>query len=115
MCGLYKTTIPHSRNSPPLHFLSISGVVTLHRVIEGFDLTYIFMDCAPNHDLFTQILHNQRYVGDNALIKYIFMQLLDVVEYSSGYTYPQDLKPETVLCFEVGLRFVVMDFVPCDN
>lgn len=96
-----------------LHQISSAhpGVVTLHRVVEDFDYTYIIMDYAPDHDLFSQILHNRRYVGDDALIKYVFMQLLDAVEYCHSLgIYHRDLKPENVLCFDNGLRVAITDF-----
>src|SRR5438270_6609097 len=48
------------------------GVVTLHRAVEEGSLTYIVMDYAPDHDLFTQVLHTCRYLGDDALIKDVF-------------------------------------------
>jgi hypothetical protein len=32
------------------------GVVTLYRIVEHFNHTYIIMNYAPDHDLFTEIL-----------------------------------------------------------
>ncbi|KAG6837137.1 hypothetical protein H0H93_014042 [Arthromyces matolae] len=96
-----------------LHQIASShpGVVTLHRVVEEFNRTYIIMDYAPDHDLFTQILHNCRYLGDDALIKHVFLQLLDAVEYCHSLgIYHRDLKPENVLCFDDGLRVAITDF-----
>ncbi|KAF6764132.1 other/RAN protein kinase [Ephemerocybe angulata] len=87
------------------------GVVTLHRVVEHFNHTYIIMDYAPDHDLFTQILHNCRYLGNDALIKDVFLQMLDSVEYCHSLgIYHRDLKPENILCFEDGLRVAITDF-----
>ena len=87
------------------------GVVTLHRVVEEGSFTYIVMDYAPDHDLFTQILHSCRYLGDDALIKDIFLQLLDAVEYCHSLRiYHRDLKPENILCFDDGLRIAITDF-----
>ncbi|KAG6908948.1 hypothetical protein DXG01_002727 [Tephrocybe rancida] len=96
-----------------LHQIASShpGVVTLHRVVEDFNRTYIIMDYAPDHDLFTQILHSCRYLGDDALIKHVFLQLLDAVEYCHSLgIYHRDLKPENVLCFDDGLRVAITDF-----
>ncbi|PFH48673.1 hypothetical protein AMATHDRAFT_76606 [Amanita thiersii Skay4041] len=88
-----------------------SGVVTLHRVIEQQNVTYIILDYAPDHDLFTQILRNCRYLGNDALIKHIFLQLLDAVGYCHGLgIFHRDLKPENVLCFDGGLRVAITDF-----
>lgn len=87
------------------------GVVTLHRVVERFNHTYIIMDYAPDHDLFTQILHNCRYLGNDALIKDVFLQMLDSVEYCHSLgIYHRDLKPENILCFDDGLRVAITDF-----
>lgn len=87
------------------------GVVTLHRIVEHFNHTYIIMDYAPDHDLFTQILHSCRYLGDDALIKDVFLQLLDAVDYCHTLgIYHRDLKPENVLCFDDGLRVAITDF-----
>ncbi|KAG6812468.1 hypothetical protein H0H92_002733 [Tricholoma furcatifolium] len=96
-----------------LHQIASShpGVVTLHRVVEDLNRTYIIMDYAPDHDLFTQILHSCRYLGDDALIKHVFLQLLDAVEYCHNLgIYHRDLKPENVLCFDDGLRVAITDF-----
>ncbi|KAG6840220.1 hypothetical protein C0991_008081 [Blastosporella zonata] len=96
-----------------LHQIASShpGVVTLHRVIEDSNRTYIIMDYAPDHDLFTQILHSCRYLGDDVLIKHVFLQLLDAVEYCHSLgIYHRDLKPENVLCFDDGLRVAITDF-----
>lgn len=56
-------------------------VVSLHRVVEDKDYTYIIMDFCEDGDLFTQILHQRRYLGQDELIKHVFLQLLDAVEY----------------------------------
>jgi serine/threonine protein kinase len=96
-----------------LHQIASShpGIITLHRVIEDYNRTYIIMDFAPDHDLFTQILNSCRYLGDDALIKDVFLQLLDAVEYCHSLgIYHRDLKPENVLCFDDGLRIAITDF-----
>ena len=87
------------------------SVVTLHRVVEDLNYTYIIMDYAPDEDLFTQILHKTRYLGDNHVIKHVFLQLLDAVRYCHSLgIYHRDLKPENVLCFDQGLRVAITDF-----
>lgn len=87
------------------------GVVTLHRVIEDHQYTWIVMDYCPDGDLFTQILHNRRYLGNNDLIREVFLQLLDAVEYCHSLNiYHRDLKPENILCFDDGLRLAITDF-----
>ncbi|KAK7039485.1 Serine/threonine protein kinase [Favolaschia claudopus] len=87
------------------------NVVTLHRVVEEGCYTYIIMDFAPDGDLFSQILYGCRYLGNTRLIKHIFNQLLDAVEYCHSLgIYHRDLKPENVLCFDGGYRIAITDF-----
>jgi serine/threonine protein kinase len=87
------------------------GVVTLHRVIEEYNHTYIIMDYASDGDLFGQILNSCRYLGNDDLIKHVFLQLLGAVEYCHSLgIYHRDLKPENVLCFDNGLRIAITDF-----
>ena len=96
-----------------LHQISSAhpGVITLHRVVEEGGHTFIVMDYAPDNDLFTQILNHCRYVGDDVLIKHVFLQLLDAVEYCHSLgIYHRDLKPENVLCFDDGCRVAITDF-----
>ncbi|KAJ7108513.1 kinase-like domain-containing protein [Mycena epipterygia] len=87
------------------------NVVTLHRVVEEEDRTYIIMDYASDGDLFSQILYGCRYLGNTRLIKHIFNQLIDAVEYCHSLgIYHRDLKPENVLCFDGGYRVAITDF-----
>ncbi|TFK49162.1 kinase-like protein, partial [Heliocybe sulcata] len=87
------------------------NIVTLHRVIEEHDYTWIVMDYCSDGDLFSQILNHRRYLGRARLIKRVFLQLLDAVEYCHSVgVYHRDLKPENVLCFDEGLRLTITDF-----
>jgi serine/threonine protein kinase len=87
------------------------AIVTLHRVVEEHGHTFIIMDFAPDGDLFTQILHECRFLGDDELIKHVFLQLLDAVEYCHSLgIYHRDLKPENILCFDHGYRVAITDF-----
>ncbi|KAF7319024.1 Serine/threonine protein kinase [Mycena chlorophos] len=87
------------------------NVVTIHRVVEENGLTFIVLDFAPDGDLFSQILYGCRYLGNTRLIKHVFNQLLDAVEYCHSLgIYHRDLKPENVLCFDGGYRIALTDF-----
>lgn len=115
---LLQSTPSQSRKSHHIREIALhqiasghQGVVTLHKVVQDYDYTYIIMDYAPDHDLFTQILNNRRYLGDDIIIKHIFLQLLDAVEYIHSLgIYHRDLKPENILCFDNGYRVAVTDF-----
>jgi serine/threonine protein kinase len=110
----------HSARQRQLHIREITlhqlasahpNVVSLHRVIEEPNYTYLVMDYAYDGDLFTQILHNSRYLGDGFLIKHVFLQILDAVEHCHSLgIYHRDLKPENVLCFDGGFRVAITDF-----
>lgn len=87
------------------------GVVGLHRVLDEGAHTFLIMDYCPDGDLFAQILHRRTYLGRDARIKHVFLQLLDAVEHCHALgIYHRDLKPENVLCFDGGLRVAVTDF-----
>ncbi|PPQ86630.1 hypothetical protein CVT25_006814 [Psilocybe cyanescens] len=87
------------------------SVVTLYRVVEDHDHMFIIMEYAPDDDLFTQILHKSRYLGNSALIKHVFLQLIDGVQYCHSLgIYHRDLKPENILCFDGGYRVAITDF-----
>jgi serine/threonine protein kinase len=87
------------------------NVVTLHRVIEEEDCTFIVMDYCPDGDLFDQIVEKRRYFGRDDFIKHGFLQLLDAVHHCHSLgIYHRDLKPENVLCFNGGLRLAITNF-----
>ncbi|KAJ3516906.1 hypothetical protein NLJ89_g832 [Agrocybe chaxingu] len=87
------------------------SVVTLHRVIEELDCTFLVMEYAPDHDLFAQILDKCRYLGKDFLIKHVFLQLIEAVQYCHSLgIYHRDLKPENILCFDKGCKVAITDF-----
>jgi len=87
------------------------AIVTLHCVVEDHGHTYLIMDYAPDGDLFTQILHHRHYLGNDVLIKRVFLQILDAVQHCHSLgIYHCDLKPENVLCFDHGYRVAITDF-----
>jgi serine/threonine protein kinase len=87
------------------------AIVTVHSVVEDHGHTFIVMDFAPDGDLFTQIIYDCRYLGDDVLIKHVFLQMLDAVEYCHSLgIYHRDLKPENILCFDHGYRVALTDF-----
>ncbi|KIK66288.1 hypothetical protein GYMLUDRAFT_137924, partial [Collybiopsis luxurians FD-317 M1] len=86
------------------------NVITLHRVIEEPNCTYIVMDYAPDHDLFHQILQG-RYLGKDNLIMNVFFQIIDAVAHlHERGIYHCDLKPENIFCFDHGSRVGISNF-----
>jgi serine/threonine protein kinase len=57
------------------------AVVSLSHVIDDARFTYIVLDYYADGDLFTQILHKKRYLGNEALIRDVYLQLLDAVQH----------------------------------
>ena len=87
------------------------SIVTLYRIVEEMNHLFIVMEYATDDDLFTQILHRSRYLGDNNLIKHVFLQIIEGVQYCHSLgIYHRDLKPENILCFDQGFRVAITDF-----
>ncbi|KXN86958.1 Negative regulator of sexual conjugation and meiosis [Leucoagaricus sp. SymC.cos] len=96
-----------------LHTLASAhpGIITLHRIVEEDVYLYFVMEYAPDQDLFVQILHKCRYLGNSFLIKSAFLQLLAALEHCHSLgIYHRDLKPENIVCFEDGRRLALTDF-----
>jgi len=87
------------------------NVVAMHRIVEEGDLIYVIMDYCEDGDLFGMITERQRYIGDDQLIKRVFLQILDAVQYCHSLgIYHRDLKPENILCTNGGQDVYVADF-----
>ncbi|KAG8936631.1 hypothetical protein FRC02_000624 [Tulasnella sp. 418] len=101
------------RREIALHQLASAhpGVVTLHRVVEEDDHVFVVLDFCPDGDLFAMITETRLYLGNDALIKSVFLQILAAVEYCHDLgIYHRDLKPENILCRSGGSRLVLADF-----
>ncbi|WRT68985.1 uncharacterized protein IL334_005967 [Kwoniella shivajii] len=87
------------------------NVVTLHKVIEEGEFIFVIMDFCDEGDLFGMITEKQRYLGNDLLIKKIFLQIIDAVDYCHRMgIYHRDLKPENILCTQNGERICIADF-----
>ncbi|QRV97777.1 Serine/threonine-protein kinase [Ceratobasidium sp. AG-Ba] len=75
------------------------------------ELVYMVLSYVGGGDLFTMIADRQRYIGQDALVTDVFLQLLDAVEWchEQGVKH-RDLKPENILCEADGRRVVISDF-----
>ena len=87
------------------------NVVTLHKVIEEGDYIFAVMDFYDEGDLFGMITERQRYIGEDALIRKVFLQIVDAVDYCHSMgIFHRDLKPENILCTREGSRICIADF-----
>ncbi|KAH9999622.1 kinase-like domain-containing protein [Russula compacta] len=87
------------------------NVITLRSVIQEEDYTFAVMDDWSDGNLSSQILHKRRYLGQNNLIKHVFLQLLDAIKFCHNLgIYHRDLKPDNVVCFDGGLRLAIANF-----
>lgn len=87
------------------------NVVSLVRILDGQDCTFVVIEYCPEGDLFTNITEKGRFVGNDPLAKHAFLQILDAVQYchASGI-YHRDLKPENILVTNQGTTVKLADF-----
>ncbi|ORX36136.1 kinase-like domain-containing protein [Kockovaella imperatae] len=101
------------RRELALHRLACAhpSIVSMEKIVEDEEHLFVVMDYGEDGDLFSMITDKQRYVGDDELIRNVFLQLLDGVDYlhSIGIAH-RDVKPENIVCSEDGERVVLCDF-----
>lgn len=111
--GLDERQRSFQRREIALHTLAShhGNVVTLHNVIEEEACIYVVLQFCEEGDLFGMITERQRYLGDDELIRRVFLQIIDAVDYCHGLgIYHRDLKPENILCLADGKKVVLADF-----
>lgn len=87
------------------------NVVSLVKIMDAPDCTYVVIEYCPEGDLFSNITEGGKYVGNDALAKRAFLQILDAVEYCHSIgIYHRDLKPENVLVTDNGMTCKLADF-----
>ena len=83
----------------------------MRTVIETDTTVFVVLDFCEEGDLFGMITEKSRYLGNDELIRSVFLQILDAVEHCHSMgIYHRDLKPENILCSERGTRVVLADF-----
>jgi len=86
-------------------------VVTLHKIIETSKTIFVIMEYCEEGDLFGMITERQLYLGNDNLVKHVFLQIIDAVQYCHRLgIYHRDLKPENILCLKGGSHLCIADF-----
>ncbi|KAF2747361.1 Pkinase-domain-containing protein [Sporormia fimetaria CBS 119925] len=87
------------------------NVVSLVKILDSHDCTYVVIEYCPEGDLFSNITERGKFIGNDALAKRAFLQILNAVEYCHSIgIYHRDLKPENVLVTDRGMTCKLADF-----
>jgi len=87
------------------------NIVSLLRIVDARDHTFVIMEYCPEGDLFSNITERGRYVGDDVAAKNAFLQILDAVSHCHRRgIYHRDLKPENILVTQNGHQVKLADF-----
>lgn len=87
------------------------NVLSLHRILESPECTFVVLEYCPEGDLFANITEHGRFIGDDRLAKHVFLQILDAVRHCHSVgIYHRDLKPENVLVKDNGQTVKLADF-----
>lgn len=87
------------------------NVVSLVKIIDTYDCTFVVLEFCPEGDLFSSITESGHYLGNDYLAKRAFLQILDAVDYCHSIgIYHRDLKPENILVTDGGLTVKLADF-----
>ncbi|KAF8592394.1 kinase-like protein [Ramaria rubella] len=87
-----------------------NGIVTLYESFKEGEYRYLVMKFCPNRDLWHSIC-NRRFLGNDRLIKDIFLQVLDAIDYCHSHSvFHRDVKPENILLCNGGRKALLSDF-----
>ncbi|KIY45212.1 kinase-like protein, partial [Fistulina hepatica ATCC 64428] len=82
------------------------NIVTMHRKFRTEKHAFMVMDFCDGGDLFDAI-DSKVFRGDTALLKHVFVQILDAVAYCHERgVYHRDIKPENILYSSDGMAFL---------
>ncbi|KAF8852876.1 kinase-like protein, partial [Acephala macrosclerotiorum] len=96
-----------------LHYMASAhpNIVSVLKIVDDPECTYVVLDYCPEGDLFSNITERGRYVGNDALVRQAFLQILDAVEHCHRLgIYHRDLKPENILVSNAGNQVLLADF-----
>ncbi|CAG8655423.1 5564_t:CDS:2 [Racocetra persica] len=87
------------------------NIIRLENVIDTDDSLNVVLEYCPEGDLFSMITEKGGYLGNDNLIKQVFVQILDAVQFAHyNGIYHRDLKPENILVFDSGRTVKLADF-----
>lgn len=87
------------------------NVVSLIKIMDSWDCTYVVLEFCPEGDLFSSITEHGIFLGNDIMAKRAFLQILDAVDFChSLQIYHRDLKPENILVTDGGLTVKLADF-----
>ena len=87
------------------------NVLTLHGVFEDKTALYFVLDYCSGGDLYSAIVEKHVFARNDALIKNVFVQILDAVQscHDQGI-YHRDLKPDNIFLSADGTQVYLGDF-----
>lgn len=87
------------------------NVVSTLKIMDDEDCTFVILEYCPEGDLFSNITERGRYIGNDKLVRSVFLQILDAVEHCHNLgIYHRDLKPENILVSNAGTTVKLADF-----
>lgn len=110
---LERRQVAYQQREINLHYKASAhaNVVSLHKIVHDVDCIYVVLEYCPEGDLFLNITERGHYVGNDALAKQAFVQILDAVEHCHTLgIYHRDLKPENILVTDGGATVKLADF-----
>ncbi|KAJ7136412.1 kinase-like domain-containing protein, partial [Mycena crocata] len=86
-------------------------VITLHRHFTTDEFVFAVLDFSDGGNFFTSMVERRAYRRNPALIKQVFGEILDAVEFCHrNFVYHRDIKPENILCNREGTDIRLADF-----
>ncbi|TFK19666.1 kinase-like protein, partial [Coprinopsis marcescibilis] len=88
------------------------SILPLLEIYQNTGYLFFVMPYVDGGDLFGQMYYKRRYLGNSALIKSVFGQVLDAVSHLHDIgVFHRDLKAENILCYDKeGSRVAICDF-----
>jgi serine/threonine protein kinase len=96
-----------------LHFRASghSNVVSMQKVLDSPDCTFVVLEYCPEGDLFAKITEEGDYLDNDNKARTVFLQILDAVQHCHMRgIFHRDLKPENILVKNDGWTVKLADF-----